>query len=331
MSDVATAPSAVSAATLEAVLATGDLSKLTPGQRIEYVARVCQTIGLNPFTRPIRFLRLGTDIVAYFTRDGTDQLRKLHKISLSVTEQRLDGDVFVVTVKASTPDGRSDEDIGAVTIGRLQSDSKANALMKCITKAKRRVTLSICGLGFMDESELDTLGSIQTFDAGEPTPPPGRKSVSDQQAGQAYDAKAADKWERWKMSLQKALEATQTWDDVREISDRASVQTALGTDAGAAPIRIQRDIRAQIKAAYERLAPAAEPQAGASEEETWDPIAELLAEVDQMDAIALAELPANAAWRARVKQATDTFPPDLDRLNEHIEQRRRHVQPRREA
>jgi len=319
MSDVATAPTAVSTATLEAVLATGDLSKLTPGQRIEYVSRVCQTIGLNPFTRPIRFLRLGSEIVPYFTRDGSDQLRRIHKVSLSVTDQRLDGDVYVVTVKASTPDGRSDEDIGAVTIGRLQSESKANALMKCITKAKRRVTLSICGLGFMDESELDTLGSIQTFDAGEPTPPPGRKAVSDQQATEVYGAKP-DQWERWKTSLQHALDAAQTWDDVRKIADRASVQTALGTEAGAAPFRIQRDIRAQIKAAYEKLAPADEPlPAGVSEEETWDLLAALKEKAKRLDLIGLAELNSSAEWRSRVHQL---LPTEQEELNDYLEQRR---------
>ena len=322
MSDLATAPSAISAATLEAVLATGDLSKLTPAQRIEYVSRVCQTVGLNPFTRPIRFLRLGSDIVAYFTRDGTDQLRKLHNISLSVTDQRMDGDVWVITVQARTPGGRSDEDIGAVTIGRLQSESKANALMKCITKAKRRVTLSICGLGFMDESELDTLGSIQTFDAGDPTPEPSAR------ASRATDK--PDRWERYKRDLAGALDAAASWDAVREIEDRPSMQKMLGTEPDAAPLRIQRDIRAMLKAAYEKLAPAAE-QPGASEEETWDPIAELLAEVDQMDAIALADLPTNAEWRAKVNAATWDFPPDAARIIEHIEMRRQSLRPQREA
>jgi hypothetical protein len=34
---------------------------------------------------------------------------------------------------------------------------KANAIMKAVTKAKRRVTLSICGLGFLDETEVETI------------------------------------------------------------------------------------------------------------------------------------------------------------------------------
>lgn len=40
----------------------------------------------------------------------------------------------------------------------------ANALMKAETKAKRRVTLSICGLGLLDESEIDTMKGAETYD-----------------------------------------------------------------------------------------------------------------------------------------------------------------------
>ena len=50
-------------------------------------------------------------------------------------------------------------------------ESRANAIMKATTKAKRRVTLSICGLGGMpDESELDTMPGVQTFDAEDEPP-----------------------------------------------------------------------------------------------------------------------------------------------------------------
>jgi len=60
-----------------------------------------------------------------------------------------------VTAQATLPNGRSDESTGAVPIARLQGENLANALMKAETKAKRRVTLSICGLSVLDESELD--------------------------------------------------------------------------------------------------------------------------------------------------------------------------------
>ena len=162
---------AVSAATLEHVLATGDLAKLTTPQRVAYYGRTCETLGLNPLTRPFRYLSFQGQIQLYATRDACDQLRKLHKISIVITGQSLESNLYVVTVKATTPDGRTDEDVGVVTLGNHQAESRANQLMKAVTKAKRRVTLSICGLGFVSEDELDTMPGAQTFDA-EAAPPP---------------------------------------------------------------------------------------------------------------------------------------------------------------
>ncbi len=51
---------------------------------------------------------------------------------------------------------RTDESIGAVPLPTSPAD-KANAMMKAETKAKRRVTLSICGLGMLDETEIETI------------------------------------------------------------------------------------------------------------------------------------------------------------------------------
>jgi len=44
-----------------------------------------------------------------------------------------------------------------VSIKGLTGDSLCNAMMKSVTKAKRRVTLSICGLGLLDETEVDSV------------------------------------------------------------------------------------------------------------------------------------------------------------------------------
>src|SRR4051812_10298250 len=155
----------VSAETMEHVLGTGDLSRLTTQQRVEYYGHVCRTIGLNPLTRPFRFMSFQGQTVLYATRDCTDQLRNLRKINITIADKQLDGDLFIVTARATTADGRSDEDVGAVTLGKLQGDARANQIMKAMTKAKRRVTMSICGLGFLDESEVETLPGVKTFDA----------------------------------------------------------------------------------------------------------------------------------------------------------------------
>jgi hypothetical protein len=183
-----TAPEPVSAATLEHVIGTGDLAKLSTQQRVEYYRRTCETIGINPLTRPFRFLSLNGQLMLYATRDLTDQLRQLHKVRISIVDKVMDGDLFIVTARATMPDGRQDEDVGAVTIGRLQGDARANAVMKAMTKAKRRVTLSICGLGFTDESELETIPGAKTFDAdAEPPPAPIRAAA----AGMAREARIA--------------------------------------------------------------------------------------------------------------------------------------------
>ena len=39
----------------------------------------------------------------------------------------------------------------------MNGEALANAYMKAETKAKRRVTLSICGLGMLDETEVETI------------------------------------------------------------------------------------------------------------------------------------------------------------------------------
>ena len=52
--------------------------------------------------------------------------------------------------------------------------------MKCETKAKRRVTLSICGLGMLDETEVETSTGVLVSGESEPQQiePPRRKSDS---------------------------------------------------------------------------------------------------------------------------------------------------------
>ena len=145
------------AALLENVVVGGDLSKLTPAQRVSHYAAVCESLRLNPLTKPFQYITLNGRLVLYATRDCTDQLRNRDSISTSVAETQTVGDLHIVRARASRPDGRTDEDLGAVNIAGLKGDALANAMMKAMTKAKRRVTLSICGLGWLDETEVETV------------------------------------------------------------------------------------------------------------------------------------------------------------------------------
>lgn len=148
-------------AVLEAVIASGDLERLTPEQRTRYYVEVCQSIGLNPLTQPFQYIRLNNKLTLYATKGATDQIRNLKGISVSVVSQETMGDLYVVTVEGKDSTGRVDSEVGVVTIGGLRGDNAANAIMKAVTKAKRRLTLSMAGLGLLDESELETTPAVR--------------------------------------------------------------------------------------------------------------------------------------------------------------------------
>ncbi len=151
-------------AALENVLIGGDLAQLNERDRLTYYKKVCESVGLNALTKPFQYLRLSGRLVLYATKDATDQLRKLHHISIRITGREQVGDVWIVTAEATDKDGRVDCSTGAVSIGNLRGDTLANALMKAETKAKRRVTLSISGLGMLDETETETISGAVPVD-----------------------------------------------------------------------------------------------------------------------------------------------------------------------
>jgi hypothetical protein len=123
--------------------------------------RVCESLGLNPLTKPFDYIRLNGKLTLYTRKDATDQLRKLNNVSITRVERELVNEVYVVTAYATTRDGREDSDVGAVSVKGLSGEALANAYMKAMTKAKRRVTLSICGLGMLDELEVETIPDAQ--------------------------------------------------------------------------------------------------------------------------------------------------------------------------
>jgi hypothetical protein len=144
-------------ALLERVIVQGDLSKLSPTERVVYYKQVCERCGLDPLMKPLEFITLNNKLVLYALRAATDQLRKLHHVSIEILNRERVDDTYLVTARATLPDGRTDESMGAVNLKGLTGDALANSYLKCETKAKRRVTLSICGLGMLDETEVDSI------------------------------------------------------------------------------------------------------------------------------------------------------------------------------
>ena len=142
----------------------GDLSE---NERDELLNALCESLGLNRLTSPFRILSMkeGKDkykTVVYATKDATEQLRKIYGISAKCSQRDTIVDTYIVEVEVTDFSGRLDFATGAVSLkdfyGKLlEGDRKANAYMKAETKAKRRATLSICGLGMLDESEVETI------------------------------------------------------------------------------------------------------------------------------------------------------------------------------
>ena len=148
-------------AVMEKVVVGGDLKVLTSQERMQYYRQVCESVGLNPLTRPFDYITLQGKLTLYARKDATEQLRRMHGVSLEIARTETVGDAYVVTVIARTPDGRTDSDMGAVVIKGVSGDNLVNAMLKAVTKAKRRVTLSICGLGMLEETETETIHSAQ--------------------------------------------------------------------------------------------------------------------------------------------------------------------------
>lgn len=148
-------------ALIEQVMIRGDLSVLSQQQKVEYYSTVCTSLGLNPLTKPLEYVRLNGKEVLYATKGATEQLRNIHGVSIKIVDKAKIDDIYVVTAEAVGRDNRCDSATGAVSIAGLKGEQLANAMMKAETKAKRRVTLSICGLNMLDETEVETIASAQ--------------------------------------------------------------------------------------------------------------------------------------------------------------------------
>ena len=159
------------AAMMEKLIIGGDLAALSPAERLSYYHRVCESLDLNPLTRPFEYLKLSGRLTLYARKDATEQLSAKRKVSIGLDDGRAVNDAWVVKARATGPDGRYADATGVVNIKGLAGENLANAMMKCETKAARRATLRYCGLGWLDETEVESIPGAQIInDEGEVKP-----------------------------------------------------------------------------------------------------------------------------------------------------------------
>lgn len=148
---------------IESALTIGDLAKMPPAVRVRYYLAACESAGLNPLTQPFTPIKnQAGQVILYANATAAEQLRRKHGVSVRVlSRETLDG-LYTVTVVVQTADGRADEAQGIVDVGGLKGQALANARMRAETKAKRRATLALCGLGYGYAE--DTAGHVVRFD-----------------------------------------------------------------------------------------------------------------------------------------------------------------------
>ena len=151
-------------AAIEKALTVGDVSKLTPEVRVQFYQALCASCGLNVLTRPFILLKTQSgELHWYATVGAAEQLRKLHRVSTKIlSRERTDDGLYIVTVQVQSPDGRQEESQGIECIGGLKGQALGNAMMKASSKALRRATLALTGLG-MGLAEVEQ-GQVVPFD-----------------------------------------------------------------------------------------------------------------------------------------------------------------------
>lgn len=143
------------------LVTSGDCSKLDPKQKLAYYKARCDAAGLDVRCQPFQFISMNGKVVLYALKSACDQLASKHGIVSEIVSQITDGGIRTVVVRAKAKDGRQTDEIGCVAVEGMKGNDLANAYMKAVTKAKRRSILSLCGLGMLDETELETIPNVK--------------------------------------------------------------------------------------------------------------------------------------------------------------------------
>jgi hypothetical protein len=224
------------AETMQQLIAGGDCSRLTPAQKVAYYQARCEAAGLDPRAQPFAFMRLNGKEVLYAQKAASDQLAAKHGVRMTIVSQATEDGIRVVTVRAEAKDGRMTEEIGALPVKGLAGEPLSNALMKCVTKAKRRAVLSLCGLGMLDETEVESIpaAEIHTQQRGgdadapfavpsppAPTVPPPYVAVLWARAWADWIHEAKGKWDNAVLGIFGFPKPSHTWtpEEARKVED----------------------------------------------------------------------------------------------------------------
>jgi len=192
-------PTKLAESAMSKLILKGDISTLTEQEKIQYYQTMCERLGIDPTTQPFSYLVLNGRQCLYLNKGGAEQLSKVHTVSHAIKETKVIFDhIYQVIVRAEQKE-RYEDATGSVNIKGLYGDALSNSLMKAETKAKRRSTLALLGLGMLDETEVETIPNAKTVEAkvevlGEPGLPSPTMTISSTETAPAEQVTSED-WE----------------------------------------------------------------------------------------------------------------------------------------
>lgn len=220
---MAVVPETIAPDLLNKLVTSGDLKGLTPDQQRAYYIYRCKLLDLDPATQPFDLINLQGKLTLYAKKECASQLSSKRGLSATIVTQGIQGDLYVVQARCKGGDGRETDDLGAVSIKGKSGDDLCNAMMKAATKAKRRAILTHCGLGMLDESELETVRRNGWRDSGSEEE---AKAVADAKLAQYTEGFAA----RSTLEQQEALGPPQTTTQAPSVAPEPTSR-----DSGASP------------------------------------------------------------------------------------------------
>jgi len=136
-----------------------DWKGVSDSDKVKYSLAICKTLNIPTPMNPFKFISMNGKEVLYATKEAAELLAERNKISVTITNKYVerDSNLYVVEVRASMPGGRTFDNLAALSLAGKTGDIRANLMMKCVSKAIRRLVFSAVGLSVLDEDDLEAI------------------------------------------------------------------------------------------------------------------------------------------------------------------------------
>jgi len=131
------------------------LDSLTKEEKVKLIEMICNEYDLNAALGHIQVIKKSNRNILYITKSGANHLMFKNQLSSEITNTAMASNILSFRVRVYN-DKRSVENVGVMHYwDGIKSDELSNRIMACHTKAVRRAVIAFCGLGVLDETELD--------------------------------------------------------------------------------------------------------------------------------------------------------------------------------